>query len=574
MTARHLVASLILACVLLLDSGSGLAEPPRLRVNFDADFVTADDVLEALDPLRRTVGSEVSVSVALGFASGSAELPKSSRRYLASIAEAVTSPRMDRVLLIVEGHTDASGDANYNRELSLQRAFRVAEYLATLGVPRSRLALRGAGKDDLLPGVDPLSEVQRRIEFVRRFVDTDRDETTGADKESCKVQTVLAAHGLSVLESLVPSTVNPVFSPQGLRALFEILDWGASARARSQIEGYYFSTSDSKLDTTLRLTDCAWMTGTDPGSTSVESVSMDLILLSEPLVLTEDVARKAEERVPAVETHAIPESGFRQWLESVNLGIEEATAGRVRNALNLEGTEELVVSNVLSLNAPWLLPFDEALTEQAEFTLWGGSKVTVPMMISEERLVLYAEDDRFFRVLLPYADRDHYMHLIVPRDGGDAGAAGLFGLLVSRNAEILGLRMARSDFSDEAIIDWNGKAGRAIVHLPRFEVSGDIDIADHVKAGGYTALFSDPEAFAGLTGQSLQLRKITQSIRMRTDEMGSQTSAVSSAVMGRSAQLEPVLEIRFDRPFLYVVGQASSGALLAMGIIGNPLAAE
>lgn len=514
------------------------------------------------------------MSLALGFASGSADLPESSKHYLARIAEAVTSPRMDGVLLIVEGHTDASGDVHYNRQLSLQRAFRVAEYLATLGVPRSRLALRGAGEDDLLPGVDPLSEVQRRIEFVRRFADTGRDETSGTDEESCEIQTVLAAHGLSVLESLVPSTVNPVFSPQGLRALFEILDWGASARARSQIEGYYFSTSDSKLDSTLRLTDCAWMTGTDFGSASVESVSMDLILLSEPHILTDDVARKARERVPAVETHAIPESGFRQWLDSVNLGIEDATAGRVRNALNLEGGEELVVSNVLSLNAPWLLPFDESLTQRAQFTLRDGSKVAVPTMMSEERLVLYAEDDTFLRVLLPYADRDHYMHLIVPRDNGDDGAAGLSALLSTRNADMLGLRMARSDFSDEAIIDWNGKAVRAIVHLPRFEVSGDIDIADHVKAAGFAELFSDPVAFAGLTGEALQLRKITQSIRMRTDEMGSQTSAVSTAVMGRSAQLEQVLEIRFDRPFLYVVGQASSGALLAMGIIGNPLAAE
>ncbi|MCY3877523.1 MAG: hypothetical protein OXF88_24935 [Rhodobacteraceae bacterium] len=93
-----------------------------------------------------------------------------------------------------------------------------------------------------------------------------------------------------------------------------------------------------------------------------------------------------------------------------------------------------------------------------------------------------------------------------------------------------------------------------------------------MKEMGYVEVFSDPGAFAGLTGGKLLLTRVAQSVRMRTDEAGWEVSAVSIAVAGRLAQAEPIREIRFDRPLLYVFGQASSGEILAMGLVGNPLA--
>ena len=65
------------------------------------------------------------------------------------------------------------------------------------------------------------------------------------------------------------------------------------------------------------------------------------------------------------------------------------------------------MSNIISFEAPWLAPFDESMTEPAEFHVSGETSVTVPMMSSGKRTVLFAEDESFYRVLLPYADNDH-----------------------------------------------------------------------------------------------------------------------------------------------------------------------
>ena len=73
------------------------------------------------------------------------------------------------MLFIVEGHTDASGDAGYNQSLSVRRANAALRYLVSLGVRPARLVATGRGEADLLPGVDSLAAEQRRVEFVRRF---------------------------------------------------------------------------------------------------------------------------------------------------------------------------------------------------------------------------------------------------------------------------------------------------------------------------------------------------------------------------------------------------------------------
>ena len=215
------------------------------------------------------------------------------------------------------------------------------------------------------------------------------------------------------------------------------------------------------------------------------------------------------------------------------------------------------------------------MTEPAEFKVSGDTAVTVPMMSSGERTVLFAEDDSFSRVLLPYADNDHYyMHLLLPRSDGPLSGAEAATLLEHSDARTLGLRTTTTEYSDNPIIDWKGEAILAELYLPRFEVSQELNLSDHMKAAGYAELFTDAGAFSGLTDPGLLLDRITQNIHLRTDEAGSRVSAVTTATMARAAEEPEVREIRFDGPFLYVVGQASSGALLAMGVVGNPVAGK
>lgn len=167
---KHAKGMLAGVCMLVIATAAVQSEEVRSRTLVDLETGTARDLILVLDPAEAPpAGSEVSVYLPVRFAFDSDRLSDTARRNLAVISEVMMAPELTGVVFTVEGHTDASGSAAYNESLSLRRALSAADYLVRLGVPRSRLAVRGLGEAALLPGVGPLAAEQRRVEFVRRF---------------------------------------------------------------------------------------------------------------------------------------------------------------------------------------------------------------------------------------------------------------------------------------------------------------------------------------------------------------------------------------------------------------------
>lgn len=77
-------------------------------------------------------------------------------------AEALKRPELASKRFLIEGHTDKSGGADYNRELSERRARAVAEFLVSQGVSRDRLETRGFGSSQPIGNADQ----NRRVEAV------------------------------------------------------------------------------------------------------------------------------------------------------------------------------------------------------------------------------------------------------------------------------------------------------------------------------------------------------------------------------------------------------------------------
>lgn len=70
---------------------------------------------------------------------------------------------------MIEGHTDATGNPEKNRQLSLKRANAVLDYFAERGISRLRFKVRGVGADD--PIADNSTETgrakNRRVKIIR-----------------------------------------------------------------------------------------------------------------------------------------------------------------------------------------------------------------------------------------------------------------------------------------------------------------------------------------------------------------------------------------------------------------------
>ncbi|MEO8139415.1 MAG: OmpA family protein [Gemmatimonadota bacterium] len=99
-----------------------------------------------------------------------AELLPDDKEILDRVAVALLEPQWAAARFEVAGHTSGIGTAQYNMDLSVQRANVVAAYLVSKGVPASRLTARGYG--ELSPLYPNDSEGRnwknRRVELRRR----------------------------------------------------------------------------------------------------------------------------------------------------------------------------------------------------------------------------------------------------------------------------------------------------------------------------------------------------------------------------------------------------------------------
>jgi outer membrane protein OmpA-like peptidoglycan-associated protein/ferritin-like metal-binding protein YciE len=83
----------------------------------------------------------------INFAKGSAEIPAQSYDFLNQAAIAIKAAPSGTVIEI-DGHTDNTGDAESNLQLSQQRALAVQNYLVMKGVDESALTVKGSGEKD------------------------------------------------------------------------------------------------------------------------------------------------------------------------------------------------------------------------------------------------------------------------------------------------------------------------------------------------------------------------------------------------------------------------------------------
>lgn len=83
------------------------------------------------------------------------------------LGKALLSAQLSGARLLLNGHTDAAGSAEYNQALSERRAQAIRAYLTgTFGIGPERLIAIGYGKEQLKNKADPLADENRRVEVV------------------------------------------------------------------------------------------------------------------------------------------------------------------------------------------------------------------------------------------------------------------------------------------------------------------------------------------------------------------------------------------------------------------------
>jgi serpin B len=212
----------------------------------------------------------------------------------------------------------------------------------------------------------------------------------------------------------------------------------------------------------------------------------------------------------------------------------------------------LVLANAIYLNALWQSQFNEDATQDEPFHLLDGSQAQVKMMHQQETFG-YASGDGYQAVDLPYMGGQLSMLAIVPDQDRFTDFESAFDA-----AHFEQIRTATTP----QLIN---------LGIPRFEFETGVDLADTLIEMGMPEAFSNLANFSGMTDEGLAISHVPHKAYIKASESGTEAAAVTVVIMDRaSVAVDEPINLTIDRPFLFVLYDHDTGAILFVGRAVNP----
>lgn len=384
-------------------------------------------------------------------------------------------------------------------------------------------------------------------------------EREGAEVESGQLATLVAGNtefALALHRVLGAQPGNLAFSPHGISSALAMVHAGARGETERQLtETLRFRLPPPTLHEAFNTLDRSL---TAPTSATDAAFTLNIVnalwkSVQHPLkqAYLDVIGRHYGAAVRRLDFARDPEGARR----TINAWVADATAGRIEDLLpagSLTALTRLVLTNAVYFNADWVTPFEPARTTPASFRRLDGSEREVPTMQQEARLA-YARVAGTTAVQLPYA--------------GDRAAL----LLLMPDTDFPGFE-ARLEAGDITAFVDALEPTRIALALPRFEHRYRASLVAAFEAMGVNALFDPNRAdLSGIDGgRDLHVSEVAHEVFIRVDEAGTEAAAATGVVIGVTAMPAPAQPVRFDRPFLYLVRDLDTGAVLFMGRVVDP----
>ncbi len=245
--------------------------------------------------------------------------------------------------------------------------------------------------------------------------------------------------------------------------------------------------------------------------------------------------------------------------EMINKWVAQRTNDRIKDLFQegvIRPDTRLVLANAIFFKGRWARQFDPERTFDQSFRRPAGA-VNARFMIpaGEDKDYRYFEDEMLKALELPYeGDRLAMLMLLPKADDLAALDAALGAELISR-------------------VDAGLASKNVIVQIPRFTFKSKFELNETLAALGMPTAFSDDADFSGMTGgKDLKIGAAVHQAFVEVNEEGTEAAAASGIVMRPTgAAMNPITFIA-DHPFLFLIRDKASGAILFMGRVEDPTA--
>lgn len=248
--------------------------------------------------------------------------------------------------------------------------------------------------------------------------------------------------------------------------------------------------------------------------------------------------------------------------QTINRWIAKQTEGKIGPMISpsmIDPLTRLVLTNAIYFKAAWQEEFWKSATEKAPFHVSVDEEVKVPMMRQLEHFS-YTETDDAQILELPYVGGDLAMVVVLPK-------------------QIDGLALLEQTATAERLDQWIAEyeSRRVEIFLPKFKITSHLPLTDPLKSLGMTSAFDKEDAdFSAMSSaEAVWLSSVFHAAIVIVDEEGTEAAAVTVAwAAGAEAPApedKPVV-FRADHPFLFLIRDLRTGAILFLGRLVSPTA--
>jgi serine protease inhibitor len=248
-----------------------------------------------------------------------------------------------------------------------------------------------------------------------------------------------------------------------------------------------------------------------------------------------------------------------QAVDIINGWIEDKTNDKIKDMLDyIPADAVMYLVNAIYFNATWKYEFDKSQTAEGPFYLDGGGSYPADFM-KVKGAFNYTVTDEFVAVEMPYGDSTFSMVVMLPSG--------------ERTTDDLISQMDHSPWNT-----WfeNPTVRNVQIELPKFKYGFRSLLNDPLIDLGLEIAFSDSADFSRITPDAdLCISRVIHQTFIDVQEEGTEAAAATIVEMREtSAGGDSTPVFRVDKPFLYIIQENSTGAILFMGKVGKPVYPE
>jgi len=247
-----------------------------------------------------------------------------------------------------------------------------------------------------------------------------------------------------------------------------------------------------------------------------------------------------------------------QAKDIINGWVADKTHDKIKEVLDFIPPDAIMyLINAIYFKGIWRSEFDKEKTSELPFYLPEGTPVQVPTMQQQDTF-RYVKNDLLSAVELPYGHGNFSMVILLPNEGKTAGDIVSSLTIDNWNAWMQGL-------SEKDVV----------IHLPRLKFEYEKLLNQDLADMGMGIAFSGAADFSKIDStRDLCISRVIHKTFVEVNEEGTEAAAVTVVEIRETSypgpQEQPVY-FYVDRPFVFIIKERDTGAMLFVGRVNNPL---